>query len=473
MRSTGYTFFPGTPRSGKTKKEMQPDAKEERSYKRNRLISRILFCLSEIVLLLIICACSYLLRLLDLPDIVDYDPSKDVQQNSQEDPTYLPSIQKGFKTFVVFGIDPEDQTSNLLAGSNSDVIMLVSMNNDTGEIRLCSVYRDTLLKMTTGKLDKANSAMTHRDVFDSISTLNTNLDLQIEDYVVVNWLSVIKAINNLGGVELTITEDLLHQKSTGKPLLNGYITQLVETTGVGSTQIHEPGTYLCDGVQAVAYCRVRHSDSDFKRTERQREVVGLMMNKATALAKSGNLTRLNAVAVDVLSNIATSFTTNEILDLASRITDFHLGEQTGFPFRKHAQNGWMKDSVVPVNLANNVAQLHEFLYGTVNFVPSQNVHAITEEIRNQAGYDADWNLQGTAKPAPTAAPAPSTAPIETPAPTTASIKTPAPIETPSPIETPAPTAAPVETPAPTAAPIETPAPTAPLIEIPIEVEEIQ
>ncbi len=375
MAKGGYSFY--------------QDNKKKRRKTNSRkgvIIRRTIIITAEVLLLTVILVCAYLLSKLDKATIVDLDTDV-IQTNSMEDATYGEQVSATYSTYVVFGIDKESY--------NSDVNLLISINNVTNEIRLCSVYRDTYLRMTTGDYAKVNSALNARGVQDAISTLNTNLDLDIDGYFIINWTAVIKAINELGGVELTITDDLLYRHSDGMPLLNGYITELVETTGIGSTQIQEAGTYLCDGVQAVAYARVRHNDSDYNRTERQREVISQMFLKAKNLALGGNLLALNAVADDVLSEVEMSLSVNDVLSMLTKILDYTIADQTGFPFTKNAVNGWMGDSVVPINLAENVEQLHEFLYGSEDYTASSTVKEISEEIRIEAGYDENWELEST------------------------------------------------------------------------------
>ena len=181
-------------------------------------------------------------------------------------------VQKGFWKVAVFGVDSTD--GNLGKGANSDVIIICSLNWETGEIKMASVYRDTYLKVgEKNPYRKINEAYARGGPEQAIQALNENLDIAVDDYIAVNWAAVADAINNLGGVDIEVTKEEFSQ-------INGYITSVVENTGIYSQHLKKPGYQHLDGVQAVAYCRLRKMDSDFQRTERQRKVISQCLEKA-------------------------------------------------------------------------------------------------------------------------------------------------------------------------------------------------
>lgn len=277
-------------------------------------------------------------------------------------------VQKGFWKVAVFGVDSTD--GNLGKGANSDVIIIGSLNWETGEIKLSSVYRDTYLKVgEKNPYRKINEAYARGGPDQAISALNENLDIQVDDYVAVNWKAVADAINNLGGVDIEVTDAEFTQ-------INGYITSVVENTGVYSQHLKKPGFQHLDGVQAVAYCRLRKMDTDFQRTERQRKVISQCLEKA----KNADLRVINTVIGVCLPQISTSIGLYDLLELGKSVGDFHLGETTGFPFDLKIQDIGKLDCVVPVTLSSNVVKLHEFLFGTENYNPSDHVIKISEDI---------------------------------------------------------------------------------------------
>ena len=170
----------------------------------------------------------------------------------------------GYWNIAVFGVDSRDgNTKNALA----DVQMICSIDRATGEIRLVSVYRDTYLKINSeGTYHKINEAYFKGGHKQAVSALEENLDIKIDDYATFNWKSVAEAINILGGIDLEITPAEFKY-------INGFITETVNSTGIGSYQLEQAGMNHLDGVQAVAYSRLRLMDTDFQRTERQRKVV--------------------------------------------------------------------------------------------------------------------------------------------------------------------------------------------------------
>lgn len=286
-------------------------------------------------------------------------------------------VQKGFWKIAVFGLDSTD--GNLGKGANSDVIIICSLNWETGEIKMASVYRDTYMKVgEKNPYRKINEAYARGGPDQAIEALNENLDIEVDDFVSVNWKVVADGINALGGVDIEVTPEEFTQ-------INGYITSVVENTGIYSQHLKAPGFQHLDGVQAVAYCRLRKMDTDFKRTERQRAVISQCLEKAK---KTEFKTLLGTIDL-CFSQVATTVDVSDIVDLALVITKFHIGETTGFPFDLKIQDVGKLDCVVPVTLTSNVIKLHQFLFGTENYTPSDHVQRISEDIAYNSAKQAD------------------------------------------------------------------------------------
>ena len=184
----------------------------------------------------------------------------------------------GYWNILLVGVDARDQAN--LGGGNgvqSDVMMICSINVKTKEVKLVSIYRDTLLKMySRDEFDLANSEFAKGSDTDMISMINMNLDLQIQDVVVVNWAALIRVIDAIGGIYLDITPEEVE-----KGYITGYITEIEEATGIWQPQLTQAGYQLCNGVYAVAYCRNRYTTGmDMGRTSRQREVIDKMLQQA-------------------------------------------------------------------------------------------------------------------------------------------------------------------------------------------------
>jgi len=286
-------------------------------------------------------------------------------------------MEKGFMTVAVFGVDSRD--NSLGKGNQSDVIMIANLNRENGEIKLVSVYRDTYLNVSDkNTYNKINAAYASGGPEAAVKAINKNLDLNITHYATFNWKAVATVINILGGVEIDISPSEFYY-------INAFITETVKGTGIGSVQLKAPGVHNLDGVQAVAYGRLRLMDSDFARTERQR----IILTKAFEKLKSSDLTTLNSVVGHVMEMSATNIKWEELLTLATGISKYHLGETTGFPAARgdaKIKIGSNKLScVIPQTLESNVISLHNFLFGEENYEPSAKVKEISAKIAEVSG----------------------------------------------------------------------------------------
>ena len=261
--------------------------------------------------------------------------------------------------------------------------MVASLDRRSGRIELVSVFRDTYAKIGEKEYHKLNEAFFKGGHKQAVEALEKNLDLSIDDYVSFNWAAVAKAINALGGVDLEISDAEFFY-------INAFITETVESTGIGSVQLEHAGMNHLDGVQAVAYGRLRLMDTDFNRTARQRKVLSLAMDKA----KKANPAVLINVARSVFPEISTSMGIGEISALAVRAKSYQLAETRGFPFSRETKNIGKLDCVVPTTLSSNVTELHKMLYGVDDYKPSAAVEEISAHIGKvsgltKAGQDAE------------------------------------------------------------------------------------
>ena len=278
-------------------------------------------------------------------------------------------------TVAVFGVDSRD--GNLGAGALSDVIMVASINRRTGDVNLTSVYRDSYLQIDDeGNYHKINEAYFKGGYEQAIAALERNLQLDIDDYVTFNWKAVAEGITMLGGIDLDISDSEFKY-------INAFITETVNSTGLGSVQLEHSGMNHLDGVQAVAYGRLRLMDTDFNRTARQRKVLQLAIEKA----KTADKKTLAATAMTVMSEVKTSIGLDDVLDMAKNVKNYNLANAVGFPFSRDTTLVGKMDVVVPATLASNVLQLHPFLYGddAANFTLNDTVKKISAHIQEKTG----------------------------------------------------------------------------------------
>lgn len=279
----------------------------------------------------------------------------------------------GYWTVAIFGVDSRD--GNLEKGALSDVEMLCVIDRKTGEMKLVSVYRDTYLQIDEdGTMHKINEAYFKGGHKQAVSALERNLDLKIDDYATFNWKAVADVINILGGIDLEITDSEF-------AYINSFITETVNSTGIGSYQLKSAGMNHLDGVQAVAYARLRLMDTDYNRTARQRKVISLAMEKA----KQADFSVLNNILVTVLPQVSTSVGIDDLIPMARNFSKYHLGTTDGFPFSRGEAKISKRSCVVPLTLESNVIQLHQLLYGVEDFTPSGTVKKISARIAADSG----------------------------------------------------------------------------------------
>ena len=286
---------------------------------------------------------------------------------------------KGYTTIALYGVDSRD--SNLNTGTNSDAIILLSINKDTKEVKMVSVYRDTLLQIQSDSqtTHKVNYAYQLGGALMSINTLNANLDLAISDYITVDFNAMADIINTLGGVEVTVTEDEVNN-------LNKNLAEQIGISGKYSEGVHEAGTKVLNGQQAVAYSRIRSTGKgDITRNMRQRTVLLGLVNKMIN-ADSKMISNLIDVS---FSCISTSLTKDEVTSLAKDIADYKITGNIGFPFSYTPMSLDGKGSViVAADLNANVTALHEYLYGTSGYTPSTTASSISTEVSSETGVAA-------------------------------------------------------------------------------------
>lgn len=280
----------------------------------------------------------------------------------------------GYRNIAIFGVDSRSDDYGI--GNRSDCIIIASINNSTGDIKLISVYRDTYVKIDGHGLDKITHAYSYGEAPLAISTLNKNLDLNIKEFVTVNFDSVAKAVDQLGGVTLNITTE-------ETKYINGYIDETSKVTGKASNHITQAGTYNVDGVQAVAYSRIRYtSGGDYKRTERMRTVIEAMFNKL----KTKSVAQINTFADKILPSVYTNITTGDIISMVPSMAKYKVGESIGWPYQTKGitMDRWYG---IPVTLESNVTQLHKEAFGEEDYTPSETVKSVSNSIIKKTGYN--------------------------------------------------------------------------------------
>lgn len=342
-----------------------------RRKKKNKKNKVVIFAV-EIIVLVVLLVGMYMYFKVDKVNSTgeDFKPEDVAVELDEETKEAL----KGYTNIALFGLD--NRSTGNYDGGNSDCIMIASINNDSKEVKLISVYRDTFLSVKEDTFNKINSAYSYGGPKGAIAALNKNLNLDITNYVSVDFAAVVDAVDLLDGIELTLTDEEV------KIMNDNYIDEINEVTKHSSSKLSGGGTYTVDGVQALAYCRIRYTaGDDFKRTERQREVLGKMIDKA----KGSSISTVSSLIDTMFGEISTSFTSKEMLSLASNVMDYELAGNHGWPFELCTGNFGSKGSiVVPTDLETNVVELHQYLFNEKNTV-SNTVKGLSEYIVNYTG----------------------------------------------------------------------------------------
>ena len=283
---------------------------------------------------------------------------------------------KGYRNIALLGID--SRADDYGTGNRSDCIIIASINEKTKEVKLLSVYRDTYVYVTENgnkKLDKITHAYSYGGAQNTLKSLNEALDLNITEYVTVNFDAVIAAVNALNGVEIDITSEELKY-------INDYIDATSQSSGVKSSHLSKAGRQTVDGVQAAAYSRIRYTaGGDYKRTERMRTVVTAMAKKAKTL----NIGQLNKLADEILPRVSKNIENNDIIALIPSALSFDITESLGWPYNVKGitTTAWYG---VPVTLESNVIKLHKELFGQEDYKVSETVKEMNDAIIKKTGY---------------------------------------------------------------------------------------
>lgn len=342
---------------------------EKRRAKKKKRRRRIGILVAEVIILSVLCVFAYATVKMDKLDFNFLD----------EDKLEVYKDTGPYTNIALFGLDAREGES-IESGVRSDSMMIASINNETNEVKVVSIFRDTLLKQQDGTFDKANAAYSYGGPQEAIALLNRNLDLDIKNYMSVDFKALSDVIDALGGMELELTaEEVVH--------MNNYCVETSEVTGKDYERI-EPevaGTYHLNGVQATSYARIRATaGGDYKRAERQRLVIEKIVEKA----QKANLKTLDKIVDVVFPQVSTSFSSKDLIGIAANALSYQLGETQGFPYSiadTDVVDGYEGSYVVPSDFDGDVKKLHEFLFNEKDYQVSDTVKEISHEIDVMSG----------------------------------------------------------------------------------------
>ena len=332
-------------------------------------------------------------------DSLNFTQAADEQEVQINESVAGSEVLSGYTNIALFGVDKRAEDEG--AYGNSDTAIIASINNDTKEVRLVSLYRDTYMRVDedeygNGIYNKCNSAYLRGGPMQAVNMINTNMDLDIENYVAVDFSAMATVVDCLGGLDIPMSyEEIEH--------MNNHCVETSQQTGMDYTPIEKTdpapedqsqilGTYHLNGVQVTAYCRIRQTASgDQGRTERQRLVLDLLAEKA----KSASLTTLNDIVDQVFPLIQTNFSKSQLIRLGTSILTYSMGENTGFPV-DYVMGGDLTvpvtglDCIIPTTLETNVKYLHEFLFSDEDYQPSETVTIRSDFVVDRTGFGESY-----------------------------------------------------------------------------------
>ena len=354
-----------------SKKEKKLKKKRTPVQKAIRVIAIMLLVIVIVLAGVAIAGWNYIRSLIDQTQKVDIDVSK-LEVNEE---------LKGYRNIALFGID--SRASNVEAayseGNRSDCIIIASINQETNDVKLISVYRDSYLKINNRSgneiIDKVTHAYAYGGAQNAIAALNRNLDLNITEFMAANFDAVSEAVDALGGVEIEIT-------SAELKYINGYIDEINKVTGKSASHVTSTGKQTLSGVQATAYGRIRYTaGGDYKRTERMRDVLQAMLAKAKKLS----VTQLLDFANKILPLVSTNLSTDDVIALAPTISKLNISNSTGWPYTVAGATIGGVWYGVPTTLESNVVKLHKEIFNEEDYVLPDKIKSISQEVINKSG----------------------------------------------------------------------------------------
>lgn len=311
------------------------------------------------------------------------------------------SILDDYMNIALFGLDNGSELDRPTGGS--DCIMILSIHKASSDVKIVSIYRDTYMRIydEKGKIDsvypyfKVNYAYNAGGAQGAINTLNANLDLNIKDYVAVNFNGLANIIDLLGGIEVNLTEEEMIY-------VNGYLTETRKVTGMDSPDLTTYGENIhLNGLQATAYSRIRYTEiyledgttlnNDFGRAARQKNVITKMVAKAKDAGMENVLAMCDEIFQSEDKIFKTSIPYEDVIKLIPVILNFTFGETSSYPYTYYASNQDLHlslpsgDTLIPAGVDYNVIELHKYLFPEDVYSTSATVSDISEVIYNKTG----------------------------------------------------------------------------------------
>ena len=252
---------------------------------------------------------------------------------------------------ALFGVDRRDVNEP----SRSDSIIILSIDEVHKKIKMSSIMRDTYVQIKGNGKTKVNHAYAYGGPQLAIRTLNENFNLNIRNYVTVDFFKLEKIVDTIGGVTIDVKEDEL-------TLVNSHMIDVAAIEKKSISQITKAGPQTLNGLQAVAYSRIRHdAGGDFGRTERQRTVLSALITKIQSLG----MRKFPSLVSKLLPYAETSMNSMDTMKLGTKVftQNIKILDKERFPVDGYCR-GEMIGGVwyLVADMENTVDQFHKYIY---------------------------------------------------------------------------------------------------------------
>lgn len=291
--------------------------------------------------------------------LTELDPSEQVIIQDG-DLSIREGLGEGWRNILLLGNDSRSLDDN----GRTDTMIIASINQQTGEIKLTSIMRDMLVSIP-GKSakNKINAAYRFGGPNLAMKTVNEAFDMNISEYVVVNLANFAEIIDSIGGIDMDVTYDEMLNVNN---ILN-YYKEDAEKNGLAEgkdfSELDQYGENIhLTGQQALAYSRIRKLDTDYKRTERQRDVLVAIANKLS----TQSVAELMVTALNLWNNVRTNLPFFDAVQLGIKGASAISGgvEQFRIPADGTFDSGTYDGRwEIHPNFSKNIDLLHEFIYG--------------------------------------------------------------------------------------------------------------
>ena len=312
-----------------------------------------------------------------LTQIIEEEKESDITANDRvqidkKDLAVNPNLPEEWFNVLLLGTDTRDiMTSN----GRTDVMIIASINAATGEVKLSSIARDAYVPIPNiDASNRINAAFAFGGAPLAMKTVNQNFHMNIENYILVNFSVMASIVDSIGGVDIYIAEE-----NPGKvqeyEVLNELVAVAEDYEGFAKSTTRRPltlqdmgQTVHLDGLQAVAYARIRTIDNDLQRGSRQRILLQSLMEK---VMNDASITSIIGLFNNISRAAETNLVVSKIMELGSKILlagDLTITEKA-IPVPGSYRGSTEIDAkgkeinVLRVDMDKNVQELHEFIYG--------------------------------------------------------------------------------------------------------------